>query len=86
MLKQREKLNEDIFKELNKESLIRFYDKFPQEVKIYKGYVLGAIDCSDCEVLNTKETKERYKSINSKDEDRVARIKLSNCYDIINGY
>lgn len=66
MLKQREKLNEDIFKELNKESLIRFYDKFPQEVKTYKGYVLGAIDYSDCEVLNTKETKERYKSINSK--------------------
>ena len=86
LLKQREKLNEDIFKELNKESLIRFYGKFPQEVKTYKGYVLGAIDGSDCEIPNTKETRERYKSINSKDEDRVARIKLSNCYDIINGY
>ena len=86
LLKQREKLNEDIFKELNKESLIRFYGEFPQEVKTYKGNILGAIDGSDCEVPNTEKTRERYKSINSKDDDRVARIKLSNCYDVINGY
>lgn len=86
LLKQREKLNEEIFKELNKESLIRFYGEFPQEVKTYKGYVLGAINGSDCEVPNTKETRERYKSINSKDKERESRIKLSNCYDVINGY
>ena len=86
LLKQREKLNEDIFKELNKESLIRFYGEFPQEVKTYKGNILAAIDGSDCEVPNTKTTRERYKSINSKDDERVARIKLSNCYDVINGY
>lgn len=86
LLKQRKKLNENIFKELNKESLIRFYREFPHEVKTYKGYILGAIDGSDCEVPNTKETRERYKSINSKDNERVARIKLSNCYDVINGY
>lgn len=86
LLKQREKLNENIFKELTKESLERFYGEFPQEVKTYKGFILGAIDGSDCEVPNTKETRERYKSINSKDDERVARIKLSNCYDVINGY
>ena len=86
LLKQREKLNENIFKELNKESLIRFYGEFPQEVKTYKGYILSAIDGSDCEVPNTKETRERYKSINSQYDERVARIKLSNCYDVINGY
>lgn len=55
-------------------------------MKTYKGYILGAIDGSDREVPNTKETRERYKSINSKDNERVARIKLSNCYDVINGY
>lgn len=86
LLKQREKLNENIFKDLNKEQLVRFYKKFPQEVKTYKGYVLGAIDGSDCEVPNTKETRKKYKSLNSNDEDKVARIKLSNCYDVINGY
>lgn len=86
LLKQWEKLNENIFKDLTKESLVRFYKEFPQEVKTYKGYIIGAIDGSDCEVPNTKETRERYKSINSKNEERVARIKLSNCYDVINGY
>lgn len=85
LLKQREKLNENIFKELSKDDLIRFYKEFPQEVRTYKGYVLSAIDDSDCEVPNTKETRKWYKSINSSDEDRVGRIKLSNCYDVING-
>lgn len=37
LLKQREKLNENIFKELTKEALIRFYKEFPKEVKKYKG-------------------------------------------------
>ena len=86
LLKQREKLNEDIFKELTKEALIRFYKEFPHEVRTYKGYVIGAIDGSDCEVPNTKETRKRYKSINSSKDNRVARIKLSNCYDVINKY
>ncbi len=86
LLKQREKLNENIFKELNKEQLLRFYDEYSKEVRTYKGFVLGAIDGSDCEVPNTIETRERYKSINATNEDRVARIKLSNCYDVMNGY
>ena len=33
LLKQREKLNEEIFKELNKEQLVRFYKDFKEEVK-----------------------------------------------------
>lgn len=85
-LKQRRKLNEEVFKYLAKESLNDFYGKFPDEVKTFKGYILKAIDGSDCEVPNTKETRERYKSINSTDKNRIARIKLSNCYDLLNKY
>ena len=86
LLKQRKKLNEDVFKILAKESLNDFYGKFKEEVKTIKGYVLCAIDGSDCEIPNTKETRARYKSIAATDEDRVARIKLSNCYDVLNHY
>ena len=87
LLKQREKLNEEVFKELNKDSLKDFYKLFSKEVKTYKGHVLTAIDGSDCEVPNTPLTRERYKTKTAgKNAGNVARIKLSNCYDILNGY
>lgn len=86
LLKQRKNLREEIFKELNKESLIDFYKLFPEEVKTFKNYVLLGIDGSDCEVPNTKETKARYKAVKSKNENKVARIKLSNCFDLLNKY
>lgn len=84
MLKQREKLNENVFKELNKESLKDFYNMFQNEVKTFKGHILCAIDGSDAEVPNTPETRERYQAKNSNNNERVARIKLSNCYDVLN--
>ena len=86
LLKQREKLDEKVFKELSKESLIDFYSKFKNEVKTIKNYLLFAIDGSTCEIPNRPETRERYQSINSTDDARVARIKLSNCYDVLNKY
>ena len=82
LLKQREKLDEKVFKELSKESLIDFYSKFKNEVKTIKNYLLFAIDGSTCEIPNRPEMRERYQSINSTDDARVARIKLSNCYDV----
>lgn len=86
LLKQREKLNESVFKILAKDSLKDFYGKFGNEVKTFKGHILSAIDGSDCEIPNTTDTRNRYRAINSSDEDRVARIKLSNCYDVLNKY
>ena len=83
-LKQREKLDPVIFLIMNEVSMSGFYNKFPDEVKTYKGYRLFAIDGSDCEVPNSPETRERYKPVNSKKYDRVARIKLSNCFDVLN--
>ena len=83
LLKQREKLNEEIFRILNNEAMIDFYTNFKDEVKTFKGYLLLAKDGSDCEVPNTKETRERYRPKNVK-KDKIARIKLSNCYDVLN--
>ncbi len=86
LLKQREKLNEEVFKILNKSSLLDFYKLFSNEVKTFKGYILTAIDGSDCEVPNTPETRKRYKTKTGKDAGKIARIKLSNCYDVLNNY
>ncbi len=86
LLKQREKLNEEVFKSLNASSLVDFYKLFPNEVKTFKGYILTAIDGSDCEVPNTKITRDKYKTKTEKDAGNIARIKLSNCYDVLNNY
>lgn len=88
LLKQREKLNEEIFKYLNEESMKNFYTKFSKEVKTFKGYVVTVIDGSDCEIPNTPFTRKKYKAqkASKADKDRCARIKLSNCYDILNNY
>ena len=88
LLKQREKLNADVFKYLNDESIKNFYNKFSNEVKTFKKYVLLAIDGSDFEIPNTPITRKNYKAQKSStaDKDRCARIKLSNCYDILNNY
>lgn len=86
LLKQREKLNEDVFKKLNASSLIDFYKLFENEVKTFKGHILTAIDGNDCEVPNTPITREKYKTKTGKDAGNIARIKLSNCYDLLNCY
>jgi hypothetical protein len=86
LLKQREKLNEEIFRILNKESLFDFYHDFKKEVKTFKNHLLLVTDGSDCEVPNTKATREKYKAKHSKKDERIARITLSNCYDVLNGF
>jgi len=84
-LKQRLKLDPYIFKLINSDLLFDLYNFFQDEVKSYKeSYLLLGIDGSDCEVPNTKETRERYKAEKSKKDDIVARIKLSNCFDLLN--
>lgn len=86
LLKQREKLNEDVFKYLNDESMKDFYIKFKQEVKTFKGYLISAIDGSDFEVPNTKQTCQRYQTELLANRKDCVRIKVSNCYDVLNHY
>lgn len=53
LIKQRDKLNENIFNELNHKSIVDCYDLVLDEAKTYKRYILIAIDGSDCEISNT---------------------------------
>lgn len=82
LLKQREKMNPEVFKYLNQASMKDFYENHVKEVKTYKGYVIVGIDGSSWEVPNTKEAKEYSKSpIN-----QCPRVKVSNCFDVLNCY
>lgn len=74
LLKQREKLNPDVFRYLNDGTLNIFYNECKDEVKLYKGYVVTAIDGSDFELPNTKANRS------------CVRATVSAMVDVLNGY
>lgn len=82
VLKQREKLDPEVFKYLKDEGLKLLYESHQKEVKTYKGYLLTAIDGTDLEIPNTKATRKKY---NGKFKDSTcARLTMSVMYDLLN--
>lgn len=89
LLDQRLKLNPKVFIALNTDYLKLFYQEHKEEVKLYKGYLLKAIDGSDFEIPNTKEAKKVYGTVGTKVTDKeniIARATVSVCYDVLNKY
>lgn len=88
MLKQREKLNPEIFRHLNDGLLNVYYKDCKDEMKLYKGYLLTATDGSEFEIPNTKNSKKTFGSTTSgyKKTENVARAKVSIVIDILNKF
>lgn len=84
VLKQRLKLNGKIYLDMMQENLKGFYEEFKDEVKLFNGYILSAIDGSDFEIPNTKLTREKYNEL--RQEETVARATISNMFDVLNHY
>ena len=84
VLKQRLKLNSEIYLNMMRENLKGFYTEFKSEVKLFHGYILTAIDGSDFEIPNSKKTRERFNELHPKES--VARATISNMYDTLNHY
>lgn len=84
LLKQREKLNPEVFTYLNIGTLNIFYNECTEEVKSYKGYIVTAIDGSDFEIPNTKLSKETYSKLMN--DNDCARATVSTMFDVLNGY
>lgn len=84
LLKQREKLNPEVFIYLNQGTLKLFYNECKDEVKLYKGYVVAAIDGSDFEIPNTKASKKEYSALMKNEE--CSRATVSTMTDVLNGY
>lgn len=55
VLKQRLKLEGKIYLDIMQTNLVDFYEKFSDDVKLFHGYILTAIDGSDFEIPNTKK-------------------------------
>ena len=84
VLKQREKLNANIYNEIRNKNLEIFYNEYKSEVKLFKGFILSAVDGSYFEIPNTIITRENYDS--KKDNNAVPRALVSNYFDLLNHY
>ena len=58
VLKQRLKLNGEIYLNMMRENLKGFYTVLKSEVKLFHGYILTAIDGSDFEIPNSKKQEK----------------------------
>lgn len=84
VLKQRLKLNGEIYLDMMQENLKGFYTEFKEEVRLFKGHILCAIDGSDFEIPNTKVTRNTYNKLHV--NECVARASVSNMFDVLNHY
>lgn len=84
VLKQRLKLDGKIYIDMMQTNLVDFYEKFSQDVKLFHGYILTAIDGSDFEIPNTKKARTEYNEYHK--EETVARATVSNMFDVLNHY
>lgn len=81
--KQRQKLNPELFKVMNKEYITSFYNE--TNYKTFHGYILLAIDGSVMELPDTDNLKEYYGGITDKNNNVVvARTQTSGIYDCLN--
>ena len=82
--KQRKNLNPQVFVELNKNYVTRFYGE--AEVKKFKNHIITAIDGSHIEIPNTEEIREEYNctSTGQTKHRSIARAVASGLYDVQN--
>lgn len=84
-LQQRKRLNPEIFPYLNRSYLMDFYHS--GEVKLWKGYLLAAVDGSKAEVPNSKENREAFgNSANQHSKTGQVRALVSGLHDILNHF
>jgi Transposase DDE domain. len=84
LLKQREKLNPDVFKYLNDDNIGMFYTQYQSDVKTFKNHIVLAIDGSDWEIPNTPCARESFGTAKNQNSQKCARMKVSTCFDIFN--
>ena len=84
-LQQRKRLNPEIFPYLNRKYLMDFYRS--DEPRLWKGYLLIAIDGSKAEVPNSKDNREAFgNSGNQHSGKGQVRALVSGMYDVLNHF
>jgi len=83
-LKQRQNLNPEVFKVLNRNYLKRFYNG--REANTWHGYLVMAIDGSRAEIPNSEENRRVYGESENKYGKQVARANISAVHDVLNRF
>ncbi|MFP3041616.1 IS4 family transposase [Treponema primitia] len=83
-LKQRRKLNPEVFKVLNREYLRDYYET--DEAKLWNGYLVLAVDGSRVEIPNSEENRKTYGESENQYGKAVARANFSGLYDVYNRF
>lgn len=84
VLKQREKLDGEIFNKIRNTNLESFYNMYNDDVKLFNGYLLFAVDGSYFEIPNTLATRINYDSKLS--NTTAPRALVSNYFDVLNHF
>lgn len=69
---------------IRNKNLETFYNDYKDEVKLFNGYLLVAVDGSDFEIPNTLANRINYNS--TKNNTSVPRALVSNYFDVLNHY
>jgi hypothetical protein len=83
-LKQRRKLNPEVFRELNRIYLRKFYGG--KEVRRWQGMVVLAVDGSRVELPDSAENRREYGESENRYGKAVARANFSAAYDVYNRF
>jgi hypothetical protein len=83
-LQQRQKLNPEVFKMLNRNYLKRFYEG--GEAVLWNGFVVCAVDGSRAEIPNSAENRETYGASTNRHGEAVARADVNALYDVYNRF
>ena len=83
-LKQRQNLNPEVFKLLNRNYLKKFYNG--QETKCWRGYLVMAVDGSRAEIPNSIENRQVYGESGNLKDNPIARANISALHDVFNQF
>jgi hypothetical protein len=83
-LQQRQKLNPEVFKQLNEGYLKGFYSG--AEAQEWNGYLVMATDGSRAEIPNSAENRKTYGESENKYGKGVARANISALHDVLNRF
>lgn len=84
-LKQRKKLNPEVFVDLNDYYLSLFYEA-TEEIKTWNGYIVLAVDGSKVEITNSLENRVKYGTIGNNYTEGSARAMVSGLFDVMNDF